>query len=281
LGVDPGGILPARARTGNSQLQGNMPQSSEDKMITHLFPVFSWHSTKIRNLLRLLLITGLWRLMMPVVMAEVPTSNPPTRASYNINWGDFDAQQNICETVCTKTETTWETSCVDTKVCVRYRTDDPGDPNACTQWDTVKQCTTDPVVTCVQTGKQCHLAPKELPDSDLIQVTIEEHAAGVDPNEVEFRLTTPPGITWYKSICVSDGSGSAWYIENYGKGPGAPVAKHEDHVTLWAAQVKNGQALIFSKAGFLGIHKNSYSLRGLEKLQPGSRVTFNWYRDTP
>jgi len=215
---------------------------------------------------------------LPLAMPEVPARNPPTRASHTISWADFDAKKNICQPVCTKTDTTYETICTDAQVCVRTRTDDP---HACIQWQTVHECSVEPVETCVQTAQQCHEAPKDLPDSDLIQVTIEENAPGVDPSQVEFRLTTPPNISWYKAICVSDGSGAAWYIENYGKGPGAPRPKHEDHVTLWGPQVKNGQALIFAKAGFLGIHKNSYALKGLDKLKPGSRVTFFWYRDTP
>lgn len=231
---------------------------------------------------RILWLASIWFSLLvfglvPSTFAEVPANNPPTRASYNITWDDFDAQKNICETVCTKTETTYESYCYDTKVCVRTRTDDP---SACIQWDTIHECGSTPVQHCVQTGQQCRLGPKELPDSDLIQVTIEENAPGVSPAEVEFKLTTPPDIYWYKAICVSDGSGAAWYIENY-ETPDKKVKKHEDHVTLWATQVKNGQPLIFAKAGFLGIHKNSYSLRGLERLKPGSRVTFNWYRDTP
>lgn len=248
-------------------------------MTAELVNLCSWLLTQLKIALKpITTAILLWALMMHPAFAEIPANNPPTRASYTITWPDFDAMQNVCQTVCTKTQTTYETVCTDSKVCVRYRTDDV---NACIQYDTIHQCTSEPVESCVQTAQQCHLAPKELPDSDLIQVTIEEHAAGVSPSEVEFRLTTPPNITWYKSITVSDGSGAAWYIENYGTGPGTPVAKHEDHVTLWATQVKLGQPLIFSKAGFLGIHKNSYSLRGLEKLNPGSRVTFNWYRDTP
>lgn len=216
--------------------------------------------------------------LVSIALGEIPAKNPPTRAAYDITWNDFDAQHSVCNTVCTKTETSYETTCTDSRVCVQTRI---GDPNVCVQYQNIHQCFTDPIDKCVQTAQQCHVEPKELPDSDLIQVTIEENAPGVSPAEVEFRLTTPPNITFYKGICVSDGTGAAWYIENYGQGIGAPVAKHEDHVTLWATQVKNGQPLIFAKAGFLGIHKNSYALRGLEKLKPGSRVTFFWYRDKP
>jgi hypothetical protein len=50
-------------------------------------------------------------------------------------------------------------------------------------------------------------------------------------------------------------------------------------VSLWANQVNNGQSLTFSKAKFLGIHCDVYTLGGLDRLTPGSRITFAWAVD--
>jgi hypothetical protein len=106
--------------------------------------------------------------LVTLALGEVPAKNPPTRASYTITWDDFNAQHNVCNTVCTKKETTYQTVCTDARVCVRTRTDDP---SACIEYQTVHECTTEPIETCVQTAQQCHEEPKKLPDSDLIQVT--------------------------------------------------------------------------------------------------------------
>ena len=79
------------------------------------------------------------------------------------------------------------------------------------------------------------------------------------------------GITWWKGLYVRNApNGSGWEIwtEN---------ARTSDSVALWAHEVRNGQDIEFRKAKFLGQYR--YALGGLERLAPGSRVTFQWAQD--
>ncbi|WP_372672732.1 hypothetical protein [Amycolatopsis kentuckyensis] len=110
-----------------------------------------------------------------------------------------------------------------------------------------------------------------LADDDLINVSIE--ADTVAPDAVEFRLVAGEGITWWKGLYVPDGEphGSGWEIWTEG-------TRTSDSVALWAHQVNNGQDIELRKAKFLTQYR--YALGGLDRLAPGSRVTFQWTQDS-
>jgi hypothetical protein len=109
-----------------------------------------------------------------------------------------------------------------------------------------------------------------LPDGDIINVTIEEGVVSKDI--VEFCLEAASHVDWWKEIRVPDGLGASFPIYTQD-------SRTSDSVALWADQVKNGQKLHFSKAKFLGWHTGVYDLGGLDRLNPGSRVTFQWAQD--
>ena len=111
----------------------------------------------------------------------------------------------------------------------------------------------------------------QLPDGDLINVSIEPNAASVDA--VEFVLETPTRVNWWKGILVPDGEGSNWEIWTENN-------RQQDRVALYAHQVRNSQQLEFRKAKFVGVHTGMYLLGGLERLDPGTRVTFRWVQDS-
>ena len=79
------------------------------------------------------------------------------------------------------------------------------------------------------------------------------------------------GITWWKGLHVVDrpgGRGSEIWTEG---------TRTSDSVALWAHEVHNGQDIEFRKAQFLIQYR--YVLGNLERLAPGSRVTFQWAQD--
>lgn len=110
----------------------------------------------------------------------------------------------------------------------------------------------------------------QLPDGDIINVSIDNDVA--PPNTVEFRLEAADGITSWKGLLVPDGLRSSWVIHT-------EDSRTVDSVSLWAEQVHNGQELEFSKPGFLGFPTGIYTLGGLDRLPPGSCVTFQWAQD--
>jgi hypothetical protein len=109
-----------------------------------------------------------------------------------------------------------------------------------------------------------------LEDGDVIYARIDDGV--VDPAAVEFVLETVTPVDWWKAIRVPDGLGNSWLIETDGN-------KRSDRVTLWAEQVHNGQQLIFHKAKQWGAKRIVYRLGDLDRLPPGSRVTFRWLKD--
>jgi hypothetical protein len=103
-----------------------------------------------------------------------------------------------------------------------------------------------------------------------IAVSIERDA--VAPDAVEFVLQSAPWITWWKQVVVPNGLGGRFILETKND-------KHEDRNGLWAHEVHNGQRLDFWAGGFLGFGRWVGSLGNLERLPPGSRITFRWVQD--
>jgi hypothetical protein len=117
---------------------------------------------------------------------------------------------------------------------------------------------------------ECWTYRVPLPDGDLIDLEIREAAA--DPAVVDFVLVLSGNVTWKKILNMPDGQGSSWDIIAEGRNASASNG-------LWAQQVHNGQVLTFSKAKTFGWMTPVYTLGGLERLRPGTRVTFTWVKD--
>jgi hypothetical protein len=109
-------------------------------------------------------------------------------------------------------------------------------------------------------------------DHHSVQIWVETDVA--DPGIVDFVLTSAPWVTWWKHLILRDGLGGQWTIET-------KDGTHAASNALWADQVRNGQQLDFWHAGFLGFGAHLTSLGGLERLPPGSRITFRWQQDWP
>jgi hypothetical protein len=92
-----------------------------------------------------------------------------------------------------------------------------------------------------------------------------------DPATVTFRLNNQAPSGWDKAFHLYDGTGADWI--RYAR----PHAQTEDG--LWAGQVHNGQPFTFMKPKMFGVWREVLSIRQLERLRPGSVVTFTWVRD--
>ncbi len=108
------------------------------------------------------------------------------------------------------------------------------------------------------------------PDKDKIRFTIEPNA--VDANEVEFVLKLGSGITWRKELILTADDGQ-WtlFVEN---------ARMQDSNRLYRVQLPNGR-LRFRKMVLGGGMWDVHTLRNLDQLPAGARVTFEWEKDRP
>jgi hypothetical protein len=123
-------------------------------------------------------------------------------------------------------------------------------------------------------------APQTLLHGDRIAARIAHRV--VDPSAVEIALEAAPSASDWKGLLVPDGEGSQWEIWTWNSSEGGDAGRSDTSgavVGLWAHQVNNGQQLTFSKAMFFGVHTAIYTLGGLERLQPGDRLTFRWLED--
>jgi hypothetical protein len=103
-----------------------------------------------------------------------------------------------------------------------------------------------------------------------LTVSIEQNA--VASNAVEFVLQSAPWITWWKQVVVPNGHGGHFILETKDD-------KHEDRNGLWADEINNGQQLSLWAGGFWGIGRPVADLGNLQRLPPGSRITFRWVQD--
>ncbi len=121
----------------------------------------------------------------------------------------------------------------------------------------------------------------ELPDGDLIDVSIEHNA--VAPDSIEFRLISD--VTTWRQITINDGS-LAWTVWTYEEwfarhsycnwpDPATPGC---DTIGHWSDPTLAHGEIVFTKAGsFWWEHEDVYVLRNLAgRLSPGDRVTFHW-----
>ena len=108
------------------------------------------------------------------------------------------------------------------------------------------------------------------PGNHAILVSIEENAIG--PDAAEFVLQSAPWISWWKQLILRDGEGNSWTLETKND-------MRDARNGLWAHQLHNGQNLDFWAGGFLGFGRHVATLSNLERLPPGSRITFRWVQD--
>jgi hypothetical protein len=105
-------------------------------------------------------------------------------------------------------------------------------------------------------------------EGDIIETQVEQNG---DPQTVVFRLSNQCPNGWEKAFVLRDGLGSQWFV----RAPGFSQAQEG----LWADQVHNGQPLTFWKPKFWGQWTEIFSVTDLDKLGPGSVVTFTWVKD--
>jgi hypothetical protein len=107
--------------------------------------------------------------------------------------------------------------------------------------------------------------------ADWIEYTIEHGVAAADSVLFRLRMT---GATsgWRKILQVPDGEGNTFPIDLNGQYTAGEVS-------LWANQVRNGQALTFEKAKTWGQMTPVHQLGELQFLQAGDVVEFRWVRD--
>jgi len=105
-------------------------------------------------------------------------------------------------------------------------------------------------------------------EGDVIETHIDN---GGDPKTVVFRLNNQSPEGWDKALVLRDGLGGQFWVQAKG------FSQAENG--LWADQVGNGQPIDFWKPKFGGIWTDIFAVRGLERLQPGSIVTFTWKND--
>lgn len=92
-----------------------------------------------------------------------------------------------------------------------------------------------------------------------------------DPATVSFTLNNQAPSGWDKAFHLYDGTGADWI--RYAR------AHSQVEDGLWAGQVYNGQPFIFMKPKMFGVWREVLTIRQLERLRPGSVVTFTWVRD--
>ncbi len=115
------------------------------------------------------------------------------------------------------------------------------------------------------------------PDNDENTIEIDvDWNAGLPSNVMEFRLVQPAGHTWNKWMKILRSNNNNSY-EKVQVGSGV-VSKT---IGLYLNEIGRDSHIIFSKAKFLGVETPVFSLdEAFEYLQPGSRVTFTWVRDS-
>lgn len=136
-------------------------------------------------------------------------------------------------------------------------------------------------ITCDREVRQ-KVVYAELPDGDVILAEIEHNVTS--PEVIEFRLNSASDVTWWKQVNIV-GGGESWNVWNHNGSSWCdwpnPSTSNCDTNSQWTDIVRDpGTRFIFSKAKFLGIHTEMYSLGNLgDHLVGGDRVTFRWIRD--
>ncbi|NVJ22266.1 MULTISPECIES: hypothetical protein [Myxococcus] len=123
----------------------------------------------------------------------------------------------------------------------------------------------------------------ELPDGDLIDVTIDHSVAASDV--VEFRLQSASGISRWKQVTLIS-SGQPWKVWNESGSSWcnwpSPSTSNCDTNSEWSSvMLASGTKFVFSKSkGIFGTHTDVYELSNLSSmLTGGDRVTFRWVQD--
>ena len=112
-------------------------------------------------------------------------------------------------------------------------------------------------------------------DENTLQVKVEWNAVGVPQDQYEFRLITPAPVTWRKWMKIlRHNSGSPEEIW-------ADASRTSAGVGFYGNEIGPRSQITLSKGKFLGAKTDVFSLTdGFQYLQPGTRVTFIWLRDS-
>lgn len=105
-------------------------------------------------------------------------------------------------------------------------------------------------------------------DGDIIETTIEP---GDNTSMVTFVLSNQVPSGWHKAMVLRDGLGQEWWGEAKG------FSRVEG--TLPSETMGNGQPITFWKPKQFGVWTEIFSVRELEQIKPGSKVTFTWVDD--
>ena len=128
-----------------------------------------------------------------------------------------------------------------------------------------------------------------LPDGDVIMLT-QEARSSIPPNMVEVVLQTDSGVTWWKEIKLTIGTRlgpdeyrvdervtiQARSTQDRRHGPTSPL------IFNILAMERAAGGIVFSKAKFLGEHKEVYFLSAFDLIRAnvgGKRLTFTWQTD--
>lgn len=115
----------------------------------------------------------------------------------------------------------------------------------------------------------------DAPNAEDKQDTVQaEFSTASRPDSIEFVLTTPSGVTWWKGIRLVDRASGQVLGSEF-----TQDAKHTSGVlTLTADQAMRGASIVFSKAKTFGVHNDMYSA-SVPSDQKGRRVTIHWLKD--
>ena len=114
----------------------------------------------------------------------------------------------------------------------------------------------------------------QLPGGDNIELEIGQ---GSDPNNIEFCLQAGGRIYWWKGVVLVYNNGSYRTIADIAERPNEEQCGLLSHADL-TAQGVNG--LHLSKAGFWGIHDNTYRIQNAGSVfSNGQRIIFRWLKD--
>ncbi|AKF86065.1 hypothetical protein SAMN05443572_107344 [Myxococcus fulvus] len=123
----------------------------------------------------------------------------------------------------------------------------------------------------------------ELPDGDLIDVTIDHGVAA--SNVVEFRLQSASGISRWKQVTLLSSS-QPWKVWNesgnsWCNWPSTSTANCDTNSEWSSIVLDPSTRFLFSKSkGLFGTHTDVYELSNLSaRLTGGDRVTFRWVQD--
>jgi hypothetical protein len=106
-------------------------------------------------------------------------------------------------------------------------------------------------------------------EGDILETRVENDVVAADA--VAFRLNNQSPEGWNKAMVLRDGNGAEYWVEAKG------YASAENG--LYVNETANDAPLTFWKPKLLGKWTQIFSIQGISKIPPGSRVSFTWTKD--